>query len=100
MFSGLRTEDSGYILKQGDIIFFDWTANGNTGTADHVGIVEKVDGNTIYTVEGNSGDECKERQYSIEDMEVLGFLVVLCPKDIIPPKKFCIKRTDRLRHSV
>ncbi len=66
-------KDSGYIPKPGDIVFFDWTANGITGTADHVGIVEKVDGNTIYTIEGNSGDACKQRQYSIGSGEVLGF---------------------------
>lgn len=65
--------DSGYIPKPGDIIFFDWIANGITGTADHVGIVEKVDGNTIYTVEGNSGDECSERRYKIDDTEVMGY---------------------------
>ena len=70
--------DSGYIPKPGDIIFFDWTANGITGTADHVGIVEKVDGNTIYTVEGNSGDTCNERRYEIGDAEVMGYGVPMC----------------------
>ena len=69
-------QDSGYTPNPGDIIFFDWTANGTTGTADHVGIVEKVDGNTIYTVEGNSGDACKRRQYPIGSGEVLGYGVV------------------------
>ncbi len=37
--------------KPGDIVFFDF--NGN-GAADHVGIVEKVSGNKIYTIEGNT----------------------------------------------
>lgn len=40
---------SGY--KAGDIVFFDF--NGNK-TADHVGIVEKVSGSTVYTIEGNT----------------------------------------------
>ena len=65
--------DNGYIPKSGDIIFFDWTANGITGTADHVGIVEKANENTIYTVEGNSNDMCIQRQYSIDSGEILGF---------------------------
>ena len=26
------------------------------GTCDHVGIVERCDGTTVYTIEGNSGD--------------------------------------------
>lgn len=71
-------QDNGYIPKSGDIIFFDWIANGITGTADHVGIVEKVDENIIYTVEGNYGDACKQRQYPIGSGEVPGF-GVLCP---------------------
>ena len=48
--------------KHGDIIFFDW-ADSNDGKADHVGIVEKVENNTIYTIEGNTkGDVCKQNQ--------------------------------------
>lgn len=66
-------QDRNYTPKEGDIIFFDWEYNGYTGTADHVGIVEKVDGNTIYTIEGNSGDKCKEQSYEIGYAEILGF---------------------------
>lgn len=71
-------QDCNYTPKSGDIIFFDWESDGFTGTADHVGIVEKVVGNTICTIEGNSGDACKERSYEIGYAEILGF-GVLCP---------------------
>ena len=37
--------------KPGDIIFFDFN---NNKSADHVGIVEKVSGSTVYTIEGNT----------------------------------------------
>ena len=37
--------------KPGDIVFFDWDKSGD---ADHVGIIERVSGNTIYTIEGNT----------------------------------------------
>ena len=40
---------SGY--KPGDIVFFDFNSNKS---ADHVGIVEKVSGSTVYTIEGNT----------------------------------------------
>ena len=30
---------------------------------DHVGIVERIGNNYIYTIEGNSNDECKEKKY-------------------------------------
>ena len=44
-----------YEPMPGDIIFFDWESDG---LADHVGIVEKVDGGYVYTIEGNAGDMC------------------------------------------
>ena len=68
--------DSYYPIK-GDIIFFDWKeGNGEQdGVSDHVGIVSKIDinTNTIYTVEGNSGDACKERNYLFDDVEIMGY---------------------------
>ena len=51
-----------YEPKAGDIIFFDWEGDGTT---DHVGIVEKCENGTVYTVEGNSSDACKQRQYTV-----------------------------------
>ena len=75
--NGLPNVDCGGIViirpKEGDIIFFDWQSNGFIGTADHVGIVEKVVGNTVYTIEGNSGDMCRERTYEIGAADILGF---------------------------
>lgn len=41
-----RWKDSGYLPQPGEIIFFDWNEDG---IPDHVGIVEKVDGEMIYT---------------------------------------------------
>lgn len=38
-------------FKAGDIIFFDFNANKQP---DHVGIVERVSGSTVYTIEGNT----------------------------------------------
>lgn len=54
----------------GDIVFFDW--NGD-GTSDHVGIVESCDGSTVRTVEGNSGDSCRQRSYSVASSSILGY---------------------------
>ena len=45
-----------------DAIFFDWDLDGS---ADHVGIVVGTDGSRVYTVEGNSGDACKIKSYSL-----------------------------------
>lgn len=49
-------------IAPGDAIFFDWDLDGS---ADHVGIVVGTDGSRIYTVEGNSGDACKIKSYSL-----------------------------------
>lgn len=57
----------------GMIIFFDRARNGQDGRADHVGIVERVENETVYTIEGNSGDACKERSYAVGYYEILGY---------------------------
>ena len=41
--------------------------------ADHVGIVEKVENGTVYTVEGNSGDSVRINSYPIGYYEILGY---------------------------
>jgi len=56
-----------------DDIFFDWVRDGHDGNADHVGIVEKVENGTVYTIEGNSSDSCRQRRYSIGYYEILGY---------------------------
>lgn len=56
--------DRGYAnLAPGDAIFFDWDGDGS---ADHVGLVIGTDGSRVYTVEGNSGDACKIKSYSLD----------------------------------
>lgn len=64
-------KDKGYIPEAGDIIFFDWEDDGEV---NHVGIVEKVENNTIYTIEGNSTDDtCRKQQYNINSKLIFGF---------------------------
>ena len=68
--SNNRWNDRNYEPKAGDIIFFDWE---DDGTTDHVGIVEKCENGTVYTVEGNSGDACKQRQYAVGSSNIYGY---------------------------
>ncbi len=61
----------GSIPQPGDVIFFDWQVDG---ISDHVGIVERVEGNVIYTIEGNSiNDECRQRNYEINSRYIYGY---------------------------
>lgn len=62
-----------YQPQPGDIIFFDWADDGQDGSPDHVGIVERVEDGIVYTIEGNSGDACKAKSYSIDHTEILGY---------------------------
>lgn len=64
----------------GDIIFFDWRKKNNggqDGVPDHVGIVKEVKDNRVYTVEGNSGDRCKENSYALDEMQILGYGIAI-----------------------
>ena len=63
-------QSSSYEPKSGDIIFFDWQGDGKT---DHAGIVDRVENGIIYTIEGNSGDACKQRYYPVGDEDIYGF---------------------------
>ena len=64
-----KTED--ILQAHGDIIFFDWEVDGQV---NHVGIVEKVENNIIYTIEGNStNDTCRKKQYIINSDVIFGF---------------------------
>ena len=63
-------QDRNYEPQAGDIIFFDWEGDGST---DHVGIVEKCENGTVYTVEGNSNDACNQRQYAVGSSSIYGY---------------------------
>lgn len=59
--------------QAGMIIFFDWEYDGLDGGGDHTGIVEKVEGGRVYTIEGNSSDACQENSYPIGYYEIKGY---------------------------
>lgn len=55
----------------GMLIFFDWATQD--GVPDHVGIVERVENGYVYTIEGNSNDVCRQKQYSLASSVILGY---------------------------
>ena len=65
-----KWKNKSYIPQTGDIIFFDWEGDGET---DHVGIVEKCENGVVYTVEGNSGDACRQKQYTVGSSSIYGY---------------------------
>ena len=63
-------QDGSYTPNPGDIIFFDWEGDGS---CDHVGIVEYAENGVVHTIEGNSSDSCRRRNYSIGSSSVIGY---------------------------
>ena len=60
--------------EPGMIIFFDWARGGRQDEeTDHTGIVEKVENGRVYTIEGNSGNACRERSYPLGWYEIYGY---------------------------
>lgn len=65
-----------------NIIFYDWDSpNGESGPqdglSDHTGIVERVENGIVYTVEGNSGDSCRQCHRAVGNYEILGYGVLI-----------------------
>ncbi len=70
-----KSRSSGYTPKAGDIIYFDWGANG---TYDHVGIVTSSGSGRVYTIEGNARNAVKvnggySNGYSLTSTDILGY---------------------------
>ena len=69
-------ENDAYKPSPGDVIFYDWQDSGsgdNKGVADHVGIVEKVSGNTITVIEGNKNDAVGRRTLQVNGRYIRGY---------------------------
>lgn len=73
---GCYVENDAYVPSPGDILFFDWDDNGkgdNVGQSDHVGVVEKVSGNTMTIIEGNYNNACKRRTMKVNGKYIRGY---------------------------
>lgn len=66
---------SGYIPKTGDIIFYNWS--GRLNWEQHVGIVTGVSGDSVYTIEGNTGSShgfrCEGKTRSRSSSYIIGY---------------------------
>jgi hypothetical protein len=99
---GSWVEADNRIPVPGDVIFYDWDDNGigdNQGSADHVGIVEKVANNKITVIEGNYSNAVKRRYIDVNSKFIRGYAV---PKYKTEPKKTSVakKSIDTLAKEV
>lgn len=77
---GIWVENDAYVPKPADAILYDWDDSGtgdNTGTPDHIGTVEKVEGSLITVIEGNYSNAVKRRVLEVNGRYIRGYI---CPK--------------------
>lgn len=63
----------------GDYVFFDWDGRNDPDGGkdpDHVGAVLCVEGNFLYTIEGNSGGKVAVQRYLLSDPRIVGYGVL------------------------
>lgn len=73
---GSWEENDAYVPKPADYIFYDWDDNGVgecTGAADHIGIVETVNGNSMTIIEGNMNNAVGRRNLKVNVRYIRGY---------------------------
>lgn len=74
---GIWQESDSYRPNPGDIIMYDWQDTGygdNVGVADHVGVVENIEGNRFTVIEGNRNDSVSRRQMAVNIIYIRGYI--------------------------
>lgn len=87
---GAWDERDDRVPNPGDIMFYNWEApaTGDDDTdADHVGIVEKVSGNTITVIEGNYSQSVKRREIAVNHRYIRGYGVPKYDAEATTPTK-------------
>ena len=94
---GIWKEKDSYKPTAGDWILYDWQDSGkgdNTGSPDHVGIVQKVGEKYFTVIEGNKNDAVEQRRVAINGKYVRGFVVPDYAKMVPAPKKAEPKKAE------
>lgn len=68
-----KPNDANNMPIPGDYIFFDWDGDKDP---DHVGAVLYVEGDFLYTIEGNSGGRVAVHSYDLNDQRIVGYGVL------------------------
>lgn len=101
---GVWKEADSYSPNSGDAILYDWDDSGkgdNTGTPDHVGVVEYVSGGHITVIEGNYSNSVKRRTISVNGKFIRGFITPNYDDEIDAiPEKEPNKTIKEIAHEV
>lgn len=63
--------------KPGDLIFLRSLKDIRANDLNHVGLVEKIDGKRVFTVEGNSSNAVRRREYDLANQRIAFFAEIL-----------------------
>lgn len=97
---GIFVENDSFKPQPGDWLLYDWQDSGkgdNTGSPDHVGIVEKIVGKNIVVIEGNFHQAVGERNVPINGKYIRGFVT---PKYSAMATKTKKKTVDQIAQEV
>jgi peptidoglycan hydrolase-like protein with peptidoglycan-binding domain len=75
---GIWVENDAHVPKPGDIMMYDWDDSGygeNKNNPEHVGVVEKISGNTITVIEGNKHEAVGRRYIEVNGKYIRGYIV-------------------------
>lgn len=96
---GCWVENENRTPSAGEIIFYDWQDNGvgdNKGYSDHVGIVQKVVGSTIYVIEGNYSNSVGVRKIAVNGRYIRGYGVPKYDKEVVVNNSFKVGEAVQL----
>lgn len=68
-----RTVQASYHPTPGDLIYLRWNDAKASTTFSHIGIVYRVDGDRVYTLEGAAGGSVDTRLYSLSNPAIMGY---------------------------
>ena len=63
--------------KPGDLIFFRSLKDIRANDLNHVGLVEKIDDKRVFTIEGNSSNAVRQREYDLTNQRIAFFAEIL-----------------------
>lgn len=96
---GCWIENENRVPNVGDIIFYDWqdktnyASTDNQGWSDHVGFVEKVEGNKITIIEGNYNSAVARRTLEVNGRYIRGYAVPKYEKEATPKPSTTVSST-------
>lgn len=70
--------------RPGDLIIFDWKSDGWN---DHIGIIEKFNGEMVTAIEGNTSRRVARRVYKYNDSRISGYARPNYPSGVTNPKR-------------